>query len=60
VEIPSFRVAQHFADEVNQILDLAVSAQLPPFDDDSCTNNIICSRYVELQVFKGFQSYQSK
>jgi hypothetical protein len=29
------------------------------FDDDSFTNHIACNRYVELQVFMGFQGYQS-
>jgi hypothetical protein len=39
-------------------LDLAVSVWLPLFDDDSCTNHIACSRYVELQVFLRFWGYQ--
>jgi hypothetical protein len=59
VKIPSFGVAQHFADEVNRILDLAVSTRLPSFDDDSYTNHITCSTNIELQVFIRFQSYQS-
>jgi hypothetical protein len=37
-----------------------VGVQFPPFDDDSCTKYIACSRYVELQVFVGFQGYQSE
>jgi hypothetical protein len=60
VKILSFGVTQHFADEVNQILDLAVGVRLASFDDDSFTKHITCSRYVELQVFVGFQSYQSR
>jgi hypothetical protein len=40
-------------------LDLTVSVQVPSFDDDSCTNHIACSRYVELHVFVGFRGYQS-
>jgi hypothetical protein len=36
-----------------------VSVRLPSFNDDSCTNHIACSRYVELQVFVGFRGYQS-
>jgi hypothetical protein len=54
VKILSFGGTQHFADEVNLILDLAVGVRLPPFDDNSCTNHITCSRYIELQVFMGF------
>jgi hypothetical protein len=60
VKILSFGVTQHFAYEVNWILDLAVGVWLPLFDDNSCTNHITCSRYVELQVFMGLQSYQSR
>jgi hypothetical protein len=60
VKIPSFGVAQHFTDKVNWILQLAVGVRLPPFDDNSCTNHSTCSRYVELQVFVGFQSYLSR
>jgi hypothetical protein len=60
VKILSFGGAQHFADEVNLILDLAVGVRLPLFDDNSCTNHITCSRYMELQVFMGFRSYQSR
>jgi hypothetical protein len=40
-------------------LDLVVSVQLRSFDGDCYTNHIACSRYVELQVFVGFQGYQS-
>jgi hypothetical protein len=46
MKIPSFGVTQHFADEVDWILDLAFGVQLPPLDDDSCTNPIACSGYV--------------
>jgi hypothetical protein len=54
VKILSFRVTQHFTDEVNQILDLVVRVRLPPFNDDSYTNHITYSRYGELQVIVGF------
>jgi hypothetical protein len=30
-----------------------------PFDNDSYSNHIACSRYVELQVFVGFWGYHS-
>jgi hypothetical protein len=46
MKILSFGVTQHFTDEVDWILDLAVGVRLPPFDDDSCTNHIACSGYV--------------
>jgi hypothetical protein len=59
LKILIFGVTQHFADEVDWILDLAVGVRLPPLDDDSCTNHIAYSGYVELQVFLGFQGYQS-
>jgi hypothetical protein len=59
MKIPSFGVTLHLADEVDQILDFMVSVRLPPFDDDSCTDHIACSRYVEMQVFVGLQGYQS-
>jgi hypothetical protein len=36
-----------------------VSNSPPPFDDNSYTNHIACSRYVELQIFVGFRGYQS-
>jgi hypothetical protein len=60
VEIPSLQVTQHFADKVNQVLDLAGSSPLPPLDDDYCTSHIACSRYVKLQVFMGFWGNQSE
>jgi hypothetical protein len=40
-------------------MDLAVGVRLPPFDNDSCTNHIACSGYVEMQVFVGFWGCQS-
>jgi hypothetical protein len=46
MKILSFGVTQHFTDEVDWILDLAVGVRLPSFDDDSCTNHIACSGYV--------------
>jgi hypothetical protein len=57
MNIPSFGVTHHFADEVDWILDLTVGVQLPPLDDDSCTNHIACSGYVILHVFVGFRGY---
>jgi hypothetical protein len=33
-------VAQHFADKVHWVLDLAIGIRLPPLDDDSCTDHI--------------------
>jgi hypothetical protein len=46
MKIPSFGVIQHFADELDSILDLAVGIRLPLLDNDSCTNHIACSGYV--------------
>jgi hypothetical protein len=57
MKIPSFGVTQHFDNKVDCILDLVVGVRLPPFDDNSCTNHIACSGYVELQVFMGFRVY---
>jgi hypothetical protein len=54
VEIPSLSVTQDFADEIDQVLDLAVGTRLPSFDDNHCTNHVACSRYLKLQVFVGF------
>jgi hypothetical protein len=51
-------VAQHFVDKVNWVLDLAIGIQLPPLDDDSCTDDITRSRYLKMQVFMGFRDYQ--
>jgi hypothetical protein len=34
VKMPSSGITQHFADEIDQILDLAVGTRLPSFDDD--------------------------
>jgi hypothetical protein len=48
MEIPSFGVTQHFASEVDWIMDLAVRVRLPLLNDDSCTNHITCSGYVSL------------
>jgi hypothetical protein len=56
MKVPSLGVTQHFTDDVNCVLDLAISVWLPLFDDDCCTNHISCSRYVELQVFMGFRA----
>jgi hypothetical protein len=46
MKILSFRVTQHFTNEVDWILDLVVGARLLPLDDDSCTIHIACSGYV--------------
>jgi hypothetical protein len=46
MKIPSFGVTQHFADEVDWILDLAVGVRLPMLNDDSCTNHYACRRYI--------------
>jgi hypothetical protein len=43
VKIPSLGVAQHFLDERNWVLDLAIGIQFPPLDDDNCSNHITCS-----------------
>jgi hypothetical protein len=43
MKVLSFGVTQHFTDEVNRILDLVVSAQLPSFNDDHHTNHVACS-----------------
>jgi hypothetical protein len=43
MKVLSFGITQHFTDEVNWILDLAVGVQLPQFNDDSCTCNIMTS-----------------
>jgi hypothetical protein len=37
-----------------------ITVRLPPFNDDSYTNHIACSRYAERQVFVGFWGYQSE
>jgi hypothetical protein len=57
MKILSFGITQHFANEVDWILDLAVGVQLPLFNDDSYTNHIACGGYVELQVFMGVRGY---
>jgi hypothetical protein len=59
VKILSLGVTQYFTNEVDMVLNLAVGLRLPPCNDDRCTNHIACSQYVELQVFVGFQGYQS-
>jgi hypothetical protein len=58
MKVPSLGITQHFTDEVNRVLDLAIGVRLPSFDDDCHTNHIACSRYVKLQVFMGFQGHQ--
>jgi hypothetical protein len=60
VKIPSLGVSQHFANEINWVLDLVIGIWLPSLDDNSCTNQITCSRYVKLQVFVGFWGYQGR
>jgi hypothetical protein len=60
VKILSHGVAQHFADEINWVLDLAIGIWLPLLDNNSYTNHIKCSRYVKLHVFVGFWGYQCR
>jgi hypothetical protein len=60
VKIPSLGISQHFVDEINWVLHLVIGIQFPPFNNDSCTDHITCSRYVKLQVFMGFRGYQSR
>jgi hypothetical protein len=48
MKIPSFGVTQHSTNEVDWILNLAIGVRHPLFNDDSCTNHIACSRYVDL------------
>jgi hypothetical protein len=60
MKILSLGVSQHFADEINWVLDLLNGILLPPFDDNSCTNHISCSKYVKLQIFMGFRGYQCR
>jgi hypothetical protein len=59
MKILSLGITQHFTNEVNWILDLPIGVRHPPFHDDSHTNHIACSPYIELQVFMGLQGYQS-
>jgi hypothetical protein len=47
----------HFADEIDQVLDLAVSTRLPSLGDNCCTNHVACSQYIKLQIFMGFQGH---
>jgi hypothetical protein len=54
VKIPSLGVTQHFADQINWVLDLVIGIRLPPLNDNSCTNHITCRRYVKLHVLWGF------
>jgi hypothetical protein len=59
MKLPSLGIAQHFADKIDQVLDLGVGIQLPSFDDDCHTNSISYCQYVKLQVFVGFRGHQS-
>jgi hypothetical protein len=43
MKIPSLRITQHLADEINWVLDLVVGIRLPAFNDDCCTDHIYCS-----------------
>jgi hypothetical protein len=43
MNVQSLGVTQHFTDEVDRILDLAVSVRLPSFNDDHHTNHVACS-----------------
>jgi hypothetical protein len=58
VKILSPGIAQHFTDEVDWVLGLAVGIQLSLFNDDCCTNHAACSQYVKLQVFMRFWGHQ--
>jgi hypothetical protein len=57
VKILSLGITQHFTDEIDRVLDLAIGIRLPSFDDDRHTNHVACSRYVKLQVFVGFRGH---
>jgi hypothetical protein len=43
MKISSLGFTQHFGDEVDRVLDLAVSIKLPSFDNDYHTKHIACS-----------------
>jgi hypothetical protein len=57
MKILIFGATQHFADEVDWILNLSVGIRLPPFNYDSCIDHITCSRDIELQVFMSFRGH---
>jgi hypothetical protein len=57
MKILIFGAAQHFADEVDWILNLLVGIRLPPFNYDSCIDHVTCSRDIELQVFMAFRGH---
>jgi hypothetical protein len=57
MKVPSLGITQHYAGEVDRVLDLAIGIRLPLFDDDCHTNHVACSRYVKLQVFVGFRGH---
>jgi hypothetical protein len=48
MKILSLGITQHFTDEINRVLDLAVGIRLLSFDNDCCTNHVACSQYVQL------------
>jgi hypothetical protein len=58
MEISSLQITQHFADEVQRVLDLVVGSQHPLLDNDCRTNHVACSRYVQLQIFVGLRGHQ--
>jgi hypothetical protein len=60
VKIPSFGVSQHFADKIHWVLDPTIGTWLPSLNDNRSTDHITHSRYVKLQVFMGFQGYQTR
>jgi hypothetical protein len=43
MKILSLEITQHFASEIDRVLDLAVGIQLPSFNDDCHTNHVACS-----------------
>jgi hypothetical protein len=57
MKIPSLGITQHFANEIDQVLDLVIGIRLLSFDDDYHSNHVVCSRYVKLQVFVGFRGH---
>jgi hypothetical protein len=40
MKIPSLGITQHFANEVDWVLDLTISVHLPSFDDDGHTDHV--------------------
>jgi hypothetical protein len=57
MKILSLGITQHFTNEVERLLNLAISIGLPSFDDDCYSYHVACSRYVKQEVFVGIRSY---